>query len=96
MSYETLTKYFFEIHDPTHLNHQGPDAGERYRSEIFYTSSEQKEIAERLINILKSKAYNVVTLLTPASTFYSAENYHQRYYEKTGKRPYCHLYTPRF
>jgi len=96
ISYETLAKYFFEIHDPTQLNRQGPDAGERYRSEIFYISSEQKGIAERLINILKSKGYNVVTLLTPASAFYPAENYHQRYYEKTGKRPYCHIYTPRF
>jgi len=96
VSYESLTKYFFEIHDPTQLNHQGPDVGERYRSEIFYTSSEQKEIAQNLINALKSKGYNVVTRLTPAPVFYPAENYHQRYYEKTGKMPYCHIYTPRF
>jgi len=96
VSFEVLAKYFFEIHDPTHLNHQGPDRGERYRSEIFYTSFEQKEVAEKLINSLKSKGYNVVTLLTPASTFYPAEGYHQHYYEKTGKTPYCHVYTPRF
>lgn len=96
VSYESLAKYFFEIHDPTQLNHQGPDRGERYRSEIFYTSSEQKDIAQQLINILKSKGYNVVTRLTPASTFYPAESYHQRYYEKTGKRPYCHIHTSRF
>ena len=96
VSYERLTKYFFEIHDPTQLNRQGPDGGERYRSEIFFTSSEQKEIDEELINILKSKGYNVVTKLTPASVFYPAENYHQHYYEKTGKRPYCHLYVSRF
>jgi peptide methionine sulfoxide reductase msrA/msrB len=96
VGYETLAKYFFEIHDPTQLNRQGPDAGKRYRSEIFYTSSEQKEIAEKLIHILKSKDYDVITRLTPASVFYPAENYHQRYYEKTGNLPYCHLYTPRF
>jgi peptide methionine sulfoxide reductase msrA/msrB len=96
VSYETLTKYFFEIHDPTQLNHQGPDRGERYRSEIFFTSPEQKETAQKLINILKSNGYDVVTKLTPASVFYPAESYHQQYYEKTGKSPYCHLYTPRF
>jgi peptide methionine sulfoxide reductase msrA/msrB len=96
ISYETITKYFFEIHDPTQLNHQGPDMGERYRSEIFYTSLEQKEVAEKLINTLKSKGYDVVTRLTPASVFYPAEGYHQHYYEKTGKIPYCHLHVPRF
>lgn len=94
--YEQLLKYFFEIHDPTQLNHQGPDLGERYRSEVFYTSLAQKEIAEKLISILKSKGYNVVTRLTPAAVFYPAEGYHQHYYEKTGKAPYCHFYTPRF
>jgi peptide methionine sulfoxide reductase msrA/msrB len=78
------------------LNHQGPDRGERYRSEIFYTSSEQKEVSEKLINCLKSKGYNVVTKLTPASAFYPAEGYHQHYYEKTGKTPYCHVHTSRF
>ncbi len=96
VSYEKLARYFFEIHDPTQLDHQGPDVGERYRSEVFYTSEEQKMTAEKLINILKSKGYNVVTKVTPASAFYEAEDYHRHYYEKTGKMPYCHSYTPRF
>ncbi len=96
VNYEKLAKYFFEIHDPTHLNHQGPDVGERYRSEIFYTSEEQKNIAEHLVSSLKSKGYKIVTKVTPAMPFYAAEDYHQHYYEKTGKMPYCHVYTPRF
>jgi peptide methionine sulfoxide reductase msrA/msrB len=96
IDYETLTKYFFEIHDPTHLDRQGPDVGDQYRSEVFYTSEVQKEIVEKLIDILKSKGYKVVTRVTPASPFYKAEAYHQNYYYKTGKTPYCHAYTKRF
>ncbi len=96
VSYEQLAKYFFEIHDPTHLNHQGPDEGLRYRSEIFYTGGAQKVVAEALIEQLKAKGYKVVTKVTPAAPFYKAEDYHQHYYEKTGEAPYCHIYTPRF
>ena len=96
VNYETLAKLFFEIHDPTQVNGQGPDIGEQYRSEIFYTSDEQKEIAIKLIEILTEKGYNVVTGLTKATTFYNAEDYHQDYYKKTGGTPYCHVYTKRF
>lgn len=94
--FRTLCKLFFEIHDPTQLNRQGPDIGEQYRSEIFYINEEQKLIAQELIDILKQKGYKVVTRLTPFEKFWNAEEYHQLYYEKTGKAPYCHKYTKRF
>lgn len=96
VSYETLAKLFFEIHDPTQSNGQGPDIGDQYRSEIFYENPQQKAVAEKLISELRSRGYNVVTQVTPASEFYEAEDYHQDYYDKTGKQPYCHAYTKRF
>lgn len=94
--YETLAKAFFEIHDPTQVDRQGPDIGEQYRSEIFYTNEQQRETALRLIGTLQDKGYDVVTKVTPATTFYPAEDYHQDYYEKKGSQPYCHKYTKRF
>ncbi len=96
VSYEELTKLFFEIHDPTQLNKQGPDIGNQYRSEIFYFDDHQKEVAEKLIGILEDKGYDVVTKITKASEFYDAEDYHQEYYEKKNGTPYCHFYTKRF
>ncbi len=95
-NYEILAKFFFEIHDPTQFNRQGPDIGEQYRSEIFYTTPQQKNIANDLIKILKNKGYNVTTIVTPATKFYKAENYHQDYYEHKGTLPYCHKHTKRF
>jgi peptide methionine sulfoxide reductase msrA/msrB len=95
-SYEKLARLFFEIHDPTHKDHQGPDIGNQYRSVAFYTSPAEKAIAEKLIGILKDKGYKVVTEVTPASTFWEAEKYHQDYYDLNGKTPYCHFYTKRF
>ncbi len=96
IDYETLAKLFFEIHDPTQLDKQGPDVGNQYRSEVFYTTATQKEIAEELIKQLKIKGYDVVTKVTKASTFYSAENYHQDYYKRKGSEPYCHFKVKRF
>ena len=95
-TYETLAKVFFDIHDPTEVNRQGPDIGEQYRSEIFYLNEAQKETAEKLIKILEGKGYKVTTKLTKATTFWKAEDYHQDYYEKNGHMPYCHVYTERF
>ncbi|WP_434059168.1 bifunctional methionine sulfoxide reductase B/A protein [Gabonibacter massiliensis] len=95
-TYEALAKLFFEIHDPTQLNRQGPDRGEQYRSEIFYANPQQKEVAEKLIERLKTKGYPVVTLVSPATTFWPAEDYHQNYYNRKGSLPYCHGYTKRF
>lgn len=96
VSYETLTKLFFEIHDPTQVDRQGLDHGEQYRSEIFYTNPAQKATAQKLITTLKSKGYKVATLLRPATEFYVAEDYHQDYYTRKGTQPYCHSYTKRF
>jgi len=95
-NYETLTKLFFEIHDPTQEGRQGPDVGDQYRSAIFYTDDSQKQIAEKLIQILKGKGYKVVTELAKADKFWPAEEYHQDYYDVTGKQPYCHAYQKRF
>lgn len=96
VSYEELARLFFEIHDPTQVDRQGPDIGNQYRSEIFYLSPEQRRIAERLIGELRAKGYDVATRVTPASAFWPAEGYHQRYYERKGTLPYCHVYTKRF
>ena len=96
ISFEELAKLFFEIHDPTQWNHQGPDVGEQYRSAVFYLSEEQKKTTERLITILEKKGYDVVTEVKSASTFWKAETYHQDYYEHKGTTPYCHGYTQRF
>ncbi|WP_288942025.1 bifunctional methionine sulfoxide reductase B/A protein [uncultured Alistipes sp.] len=96
VSYETLARLFFEIHDPTQENGQGPDLGDQYRSEIFYTSPAQQATAEELIAELRRKGYDVVTQVTPAGRFWPAEDYHQRYYERKGTQPYCHAYTKRF
>ena len=96
IDYETLAKLFFETHDPTQVGGQGPDSGDQYRSVVFYVNEEQKVITEKLIGILKDMGYDVATTLEPASTFWSAEDYHQHYYDKTGSTPYCHIFTPRF
>ncbi len=90
ITYEQLVKFFFEIHDFTQINRQGPDVGLQYRSEIFYTDSDQKEIAERVKKELESAGQSVATNVTKASDFWTAEEYHQDYYDKTKKFPYCH------
>jgi peptide methionine sulfoxide reductase msrA/msrB len=95
-TYEDLAKLFFEIHDPTQVDRQGPDIGDQYRSEIFALDEAQKAAAEKLIGILKQKGYAVATKVTPATTFWKAEDYHQDYYTKKGQQPYCHKYTKRF
>ncbi len=95
-TYEKLLRLFMEIHDPTQTGGQGPDLGEQYRSGIFYLNDDQKKIAEKTIGILKDKGIKVVTELTRATEFYDAEEYHQDYYFRNGKVPYCHAYTKRF
>ncbi len=96
VTYEELAKLYFETHDPTQVDRQGPDIGTQYRSEIFYFNEDQKRIAENLIRILENKGLKVATNVTKATDFWVAENYHQDYYIKTGKQPYCHRYIKRF
>ncbi len=96
ISFRDLCTLFFEIHDPAQVDRQGPDVGSQYRSAIFYTEPLQAEIARELMEKLEKKGYPVVTELFPLETFWRAEEYHQDYYEKTGKVPYCHIRTSRF
>lgn len=96
ISYEAVAKRFFEIHDPTQEDGQGPDIGPQYRSAVFYTSPEQKEVTEALIDRLEDRGYDVVTQVREAGRFWKAEAYHQDYYARTGKTPYCHGRVERF
>ncbi|NIA14400.1 MAG: bifunctional methionine sulfoxide reductase B/A protein [Nitrospiraceae bacterium] len=95
-SYEALARLFFEIHDPTQVDRQGPDVGDQYRSAVFYIDEEQKEVAEKLIALLEEKGLKVATNLEKAGKFWPAEDYHQDYYAKNGKKPYCHIRKQRF
>lgn len=95
-TFENVERLFFEIHDPTEWNHQGPDWGEQYRSAIFYRNEAQKKITEKLIGLLKDKGFKVVTEVKPFTKFWKAEDYHQDYYEHKGTTPYCHGYVKRF
>lgn len=94
--FETLARLFFETHDPTQVNRQGPDIGTQYRSEVFYLNQEQKQITEMLIAALEEKGLKIATKISAATEFYTAENYHQDYYKNNGSTPYCHFYTKRF
>ena len=95
-NFEKLARYFFEIHDPTQVNRQGPDVGDQYRSAIFYRDENQRQITEKLTSLLKDKGFKVVTQVALATVFWIAEDYHQDYYEHNGKEPYCHIYQKRF
>ena len=83
ISYEKILEFFFEIHDPTTLNSQGPDIGTQYRSEIFYLSDSQKEIAHKIIEKINLRlSGKVVTKSSLLKNYCAAEEYHQRYLEK--------------
>jgi methionine-S-sulfoxide reductase len=91
VSFETLCKQFFRMHDPTQLNRQGPDVGDNYRSAIYYVNDHQKEIAEAARDRAQSDWKDpIVTEIEPAGPFYEAEDYHQKYAERTG-RGMCHV-----
>jgi peptide methionine sulfoxide reductase msrA/msrB len=94
--YEDIARLFFEIHDPTQVDRQGPDIGDQYRSSVFYLNDDQRKTAEKLVDILKGKGYRVVTRIIPATRFWRAEEYHQQYYAKENGTPYCHVYVKRF
>lgn len=96
ISYELLAKYFFEIHDFTQIDRQGPDIGEQYRTVVYYFDEVQKNTAENLIKVLTGKGYEVATTVEKASTFWKAEDYHQDYYDVKGSTPYCHFHKKIF
>jgi peptide-methionine (S)-S-oxide reductase len=93
VSYEQLLDLFFELHDPTQLNRQGPDWGNQYRSAVFYHSAEQEAAAKQTITRLTAErrfSKPIVTQVVPAETFWRAEEYHQKYLEKRGAVS-CHI-----
>lgn len=92
VSFQELLEVFFATHDPTTLNRQGNDVGTQYRSEIFYTNEQQKEVANHYIQLLdKEKVFHdpIVTAVSEAGTFYLAEEDHQNYYNDNKLQPYC-------
>lgn len=96
VSFEALAKLFFEIHDPTQEDGQGPDIGPQYASAIFVYDDEERGISEQLIAELENRGLDVVTRILPMAPFWRAEEFHQDYYVRTGKVPYCHRYQKRF
>jgi peptide methionine sulfoxide reductase msrA/msrB len=96
ISFEELTRFFFEIHDPTQANGQGPDIGSQYLSAVFYCTEDEKQVTGKLIGLLEAKGFDVVTKLIPVEKFWEAEQYHQDYYVKKNQQPYCHVYKKKF
>ena len=93
LSYQDIIKVFWEIHNPTTLNYQGPDFGNQYRSVIFYSSDKQKEIALKSIKEKQKEIENrIVTQIVPATKFHRAEEYHQKYLMKNLAKS-CHIYS---
>jgi len=99
VSYETLLEIFFATHDPTTLNRQGNDVGTQYRSEIFYTTEEQKQKADSFIDTLTSNNVfdgTITTQVSPLEIFYEADDGHQDYYNENKQQPYCQfIITPK-
>jgi peptide-methionine (S)-S-oxide reductase len=90
VDYGTLVDLFFKMHDPTTMNRQGPDVGTQYRSAIFTHSPEQERVAKERLEAAKARFKRpIVTVIEPAQTFWPAEDYHQRYFEKNGGS--CHV-----
>lgn len=96
VSFKDLTKLFFETHDFTQTNGQGPDIGSQYLSAIFYVNEDQKDDSLEVIDELGDMGFEVATSLYEAPIFYEAEDYHQDYYERHQKVPYCHTYKKVF
>jgi peptide-methionine (S)-S-oxide reductase len=91
LSYEHLVRLFFQLHDPTQLNRQGPDFGTQYRSVVFFHSPEQEATARKVMKEAQGQIRGkIVTQIEPAQTFYRAEEYHQQYLEKRGAKS-CHI-----
>lgn len=91
VDFETLLKHFFRLHDPTQINRQGPDIGTQYRSAVYCTTPEQRESARQLKESFPTKSgRSIVTEIRPLQVFYNAEDYHQKFTERTG-RGMCHV-----
>lgn len=99
ISYGELLEIFFATHDPTTLNRQGNDIGTQYRSEIFYNNKNQKDLAEAYIALMRREntfGEPIVTVVSPATLFYEAEDYHQNYYNQNKLQGYCsYVITPK-
>jgi peptide-methionine (S)-S-oxide reductase len=92
VSYDQLLEVFWAMHDPTQVDRQGPDVGDQYRSAIFTHSPEQQAAAEASRERAQPRyGRPIATEIEPAGPFYPAEDYHQRYYDKNGHEPYCHV-----
>lgn len=93
ISYDDLLKVFFTVHDPTTLNRQGNDVGTQYRSVVFYHNDQQKQAAESAKSDFATSLWDdpIVTEIVPFETFYTAENYHQDYYNLNPNQPYCRV-----
>ncbi len=95
-TFEKLARLFFETHDPTQADGQGPDIGEQYHSAIFVMDDEQRQVASKLVALLRDKGLDVVTELREAGPFWPAEAYHQDYFARKGTLPICHDRVKRF
>jgi len=96
ISYEKIAKTFFEIHNPTQTNGQGPDIGKQYLSAVFISNDKERDTIKKLIAQLEENGFRVATKVLDKSKFYEADEGHQNYYDKKGTKPYCHGYTKRF
>ena len=94
--FKTLAKIFFETHDFTQSDGQGPDLGSQYLSVLFYSNDHEKQIAAELLDELKAKDFEVATKIRPIEKFWPGEDYHRDYYERRGEAPYCHRYRKVF
>ena len=96
VSFKQLARTFFEIHDPTQANGQGPDIGSQYLSAIFINNENEANTVRELIGQLEINGYKIATQVLPKREFYKADEDHQKYYTKKGTKPYCHGYKKRF
>ena len=94
ISYTQLLNVFFALHDPTTLNRQGNDVGTQYRSVVFYYNADQQQQTLEVIESLKAMDLDIVTEVSPAPTFYAAEEHHQNFFEKNPGQGYCNFSIP--
>ncbi len=96
IDYKALAQFFFEIHNFEQTNGQGPDLGDQYLSVIFYQTPDEQQLSLNIIADLTNRGYTIATTLSPADPFYTAEAYHQNYYQKNHAQPYCHIHKTIF